>query len=114
MNMNIYLHTFCMYILSKTPLKTAHFLFSYVDSDKAHDEDDEDSEDESENQKHTQYSLLSMPCKMVFLVCMDLKMDKGKIAAQVGHATLGAYKKAQKYSPSVLVAWSGKNFWIMG
>lgn len=30
---------------------------------------------------------------MVFLVRMDLKMGLGKIAAQVGHATLRAYKQ---------------------
>lgn len=29
---------------------------------------------------------------MVFLVRMDLKMGLGKMAAQVGHATIGAYK----------------------
>jgi PTH2 family peptidyl-tRNA hydrolase len=38
---------------------------------------------------------------MVFLVRMDLKMGLGKMAAQVGHATLGAYKQ--------LVADSEKN-----
>lgn len=31
--------------------------------------------------------------KMVFLVRMDLKMGLGKMAAQVGHAALGAYKQ---------------------
>lgn len=32
---------------------------------------------------------------MVFLVRMDLKMGLGKIAAQVGHATLRAYKQME-------------------
>ena len=32
---------------------------------------------------------------MVFLVRMDLKMGLGKIAAQVGHATLKAYKQME-------------------
>eukprot|EP01017_Pseudomicrothorax_dubius_P027395 TRINITY_DN314_c0_g1_i4.p1 TRINITY_DN314_c0_g1~~TRINITY_DN314_c0_g1_i4.p1 ORF type:complete len:158 (-),score=38.02 TRINITY_DN314_c0_g1_i4:150-623(-) len=32
--------------------------------------------------------------KMVFLVRGDLKMGTGKVAAQVGHAVLGAYKNA--------------------
>lgn len=35
---------------------------------------------------------------MVFLVRMDLKMGLGKMAAQVGHATLGAYKQLSALS----------------
>lgn len=35
---------------------------------------------------------------MVFLVRMDLKMGLGKIAAQVGHATIGAYKQIEELS----------------
>jgi PTH2 family peptidyl-tRNA hydrolase len=31
--------------------------------------------------------------KMVLVVREDLKMGKGKIGAQCGHATLGAYKQ---------------------
>ncbi|CAI2383095.1 unnamed protein product [Moneuplotes crassus] len=33
--------------------------------------------------------------KMVLVVRTDLKMQKGKIGAQCGHATLGAYKKSR-------------------
>jgi len=36
---------------------------------------------------------------------MDLNMGKGKIAAQCGHATLGAYKIASKYCKSALNWW---------
>ena len=32
---------------------------------------------------------------MIFLVRMDLKMGLGKIAAQVGHATIKAYKQME-------------------
>lgn len=35
----------------------------------------------------------NMNLKLVYCVRNDLKMGKGKIAAQVGHATLGIYKK---------------------
>lgn len=34
--------------------------------------------------------------KMVCVVRMDLKMGIGKIAAQTGHAVLGAYKQLEK------------------
>ncbi len=39
---------------------------------------------------------------MVLVVRTDLGMGKGKIAAQCGHATLGAYKKAVKIAPKVI------------
>lgn len=34
--------------------------------------------------------------KMVFVANMSLKMGVGKLCAQVGHATLGVYRVAQK------------------
>ena len=46
---------------------------------------------------------------MVLVVRSDLKMGKGKIGAQCGHATLGAYKTALKkkdtYWHKVLNYW---------
>lgn len=44
-------------------------------------------------------------CKMVLVVRTDLKMGKGKAAAQCSHAAVGAYKIAKKNSPSTLRAW---------
>ena len=44
-------------------------------------------------------------CKMVLVVRTDLKMGKGKAAAQCSHAAVGAYKIAKKNSPSILRAW---------
>ena len=50
--------------------------------------------------------------KMVLVVREDLKMGKGKIGAQCGHATLGAYKAAlrqgyqSKYWNKVMEKWS--------
>ena len=44
-------------------------------------------------------------CKMVLVVRTDLGMQKGKIAAQCGHATLGAYKKAMKSESPYLEPW---------
>eukprot|EP00607_Mallomonas_marina_P009748 CAMPEP_0182419180 /NCGR_PEP_ID=MMETSP1167-20130531/3584_1 /TAXON_ID=2988 /ORGANISM="Mallomonas Sp, Strain CCMP3275" /LENGTH=149 /DNA_ID=CAMNT_0024593855 /DNA_START=327 /DNA_END=777 /DNA_ORIENTATION=+ len=45
------------------------------------------------------------PFKMMLCVNMSLKMDKGKIAAQCGHATLGAYRYAGKHCKSALKQW---------
>jgi len=40
--------------------------------------------------------------KQVIAVRRDLKLDKGKLAAQAAHASLGAYKDS---SPAVREAW---------
>ena len=45
--------------------------------------------------------------KMIMCVRMDLKMDKGKIAAQCSHSAIGIYKKlikAKKYE-KMLESW---------
>lgn len=51
------------------------------------------------------YTPAEEPFKMVLCVNMELKMGKGKIAAQCGHATLGAYKLARKYCQTGLYGW---------
>lgn len=51
------------------------------------------------------YTLHDGPFKMVLVVNMELKMGKGKIAAQCGHATLGAYKLARKFCKTALYGW---------
>ena len=43
--------------------------------------------------------------KMVLVVRQDLKMGKGKAAAQCAHAAVGAYKKAARHQPAVLKKW---------
>lgn len=43
--------------------------------------------------------------KMVLVVRNDLKMGKGKIAAQCSHATLGIYKKVLYRAPKALNRW---------
>lgn len=44
--------------------------------------------------------------KMVFGIRQDLKMAKGKAAAQCCHACLGAYKLAKKKKPDAVRIWS--------
>ena len=51
------------------------------------------------------YGVLDAPYKMVLCVNTSLKMDKGKIAAQCGHATLGAYKTSMKFAKSNVQWW---------
>ena len=43
--------------------------------------------------------------KMVIIVREDLNMSKGKIAAQVGHAVLGAYKESLRRNPAIVNGW---------
>ena len=44
-------------------------------------------------------------CKLVLCVRTDLGMSRGKIAAQAGHATLGAYQKAKRMAPGMVRRW---------
>ena len=43
--------------------------------------------------------------KMVLCVRTDLKMGKGKMCAQCGHATLGAYQDSLHSNPSAVKVW---------
>jgi len=60
---------------------------------------------EEDNDEVDEETLKWEPHKMVLVVRTDLKMGKGKIAAQCGHATLGAYKRAVKRTPQALECW---------
>jgi peptidyl-tRNA hydrolase, PTH2 family len=42
---------------------------------------------------------------MVLVVRNDLKMGKGKIGAQCGHASVGAYEKALKTNRAIVQRW---------
>lgn len=44
--------------------------------------------------------------KMVLVVRNDLKMGKGKIAAQCGHASVGAYEVGMKKCPQLVNRWN--------
>ncbi|XP_030318469.1 peptidyl-tRNA hydrolase 2, mitochondrial [Calypte anna] len=43
--------------------------------------------------------------KMVLVVRNDLKMGKGKVAAQCSHAAVSAYKQLQRRNPDLLKQW---------
>lgn len=46
-----------------------------------------------------------MSHKMVIVTRQDLKLSKGKLAAQVGHAAVDCALKAQKYDKKAFDAW---------
>ncbi|XP_042371128.1 peptidyl-tRNA hydrolase 2, mitochondrial-like [Plectropomus leopardus] len=43
--------------------------------------------------------------KMILVVRNDLKMGKGKVAAQCSHAAVSAYKQVQRRKPELLKQW---------
>lgn len=66
---------------------------------------DSEDEDESAGGGGGGFGSAGEDHKLVLCVRTDLKMQKGKIAAQVGHATLGAYKSAARAYPQALKVW---------
>ena len=71
------------------------------------EEDDTDSALASSGDESGDYSDASddQDMKMVLVVRGDLKMGKGKAAAQCCHATLSAYKQARRKNPDALRLW---------
>ncbi|XP_058117750.1 probable peptidyl-tRNA hydrolase 2 [Anopheles ziemanni] len=67
--------------------------------------------DESNNQSASHrsaekvYADIGGEYKMVLVVRNDLKMGKGKIAAQCGHAAVGAFESAVKKTPAAVNKW---------
>ena len=76
-------------------------------SNSVDDEDSNDSDEEEEWEDESDDSDADM-MKMVLVVRTDLKMTKGKIAAQCGHAAVSAYKKAKRKDPRVLKSWESE------
>lgn len=80
-----------------------------VVSTSSDDESDLDSDEElaaiSDNYKASGSGMEAEECKMILAVRMDIKMEKGKIAAQCGHATLAVFKLATKLTPKFVKQW---------
>ena len=55
--------------------------------------------------KFQRYVHRDQSLKMVFIINQELKMGKGKIAAQVGHAAVKATLKSGEVCPELLDAW---------
>ncbi|KAI3625706.1 hypothetical protein CBS9595_001067 [Malassezia furfur] len=69
------------------------------------DSEEELDEDDGHEGEEDAPAPTSEECKMVLGVRTDLKMDKGKIAAQCGHATLAAYRLAKRITPQYVQTW---------
>lgn len=85
----------------------------YVEEDESGDEGENESGEEEESEfeevlmgEINNYEFPTEPFKQVLCVNTDLKkMDKGKAMAQCSHATLGAYRMAQRYAPANVRHW---------
>lgn len=82
--------------------KLHHFTKVEIISDE---EDDSDSPTTSSETKQQKQTAPRGDYKMVLVVRNDLKMGKGKIGAQCGHASVGAYEKAMKTNRAIVQRW---------
>lgn len=84
--------------------------------DETQDETDEEEEKEEEDLDINSLALNDIPgeVRMTLVVRQDLKMGKGKAAAQCSHATLSLYKKitnpnSDAYNPQMVRRWEYGN-----
>lgn len=75
------------------------------ETETENEDEDEAFDDGRPYEVNDQYGIMNGPFKLILCVNNELKMTKGKIAAQCGHATLGAYKLASKHCLSALKNW---------
>jgi Peptidyl-tRNA hydrolase PTH2 len=75
------------------------------DGDEYEDEDDDENDVDSDVPIKNSYGITDGPFKMILCINMSLSMGKGKMCAQCGHATLGAYIKAQKHCGTAILWW---------
>lgn len=92
---------FILGLLTRTVLRRFRPPLSHSSSSSL---SDEDGQQDIATRTHST-AVRNEQHKLVLCVRSDLKMQKGKIAAQVGHATLGAYKTAQRKDPAALRRW---------
>jgi PTH2 family peptidyl-tRNA hydrolase len=77
----------------------------YDDDEDEDDYDDEESDEELDTEIKNNYGITDGPFKMVLCVNMSLQMGKGKMCAQCGHATLGAYRSAERHADTAILWW---------
>ena len=92
---------------------------SYNSEDESENDDDDDDEEEEEEDDGLDINSLALneipgEVRMTLVVRQDLKMGKGKAAAQCSHATLALYKKItnpqlDSYNPELVNRWEIRN-----
>lgn len=65
------------------------------------DEYEDDDDDEEEDAEPGSFAYTDEECKMVLVVRTDIKMTKGKAAAQCAHAAVACYKSIARSNPEV-------------
>lgn len=78
------------------------------DNDYTDDCTDDDSDYESSGDDDAEpgsFAYTQEECKMVLVVRTDLKMTKGKAAAQCAHAAVACYKSIARSNPEILARW---------
>jgi peptidyl-tRNA hydrolase, PTH2 family len=80
--------------------------------DSNDNEDDNSDEEDSDDDQHvdtngpsTSWGMTQAPYKMLLCVNTELRMGKGKMAAQCGHAAVGCYQRAMRHCPNAVRAW---------
>lgn len=86
--------------------------YEYVEEEEL--ESDEESEDEGIDIDSTPLNAIPGEVRMTLIIRQDLKMTKGKAAAQCLHATLALYKKMtnstlESYNPEMVERWEYEN-----
>ncbi|KAH0786074.1 peptidyl-trna hydrolase [Histomonas meleagridis] len=72
------------------------------------EEEEEDFDDQTNNFDRSKIDLSKEQCA-IFIIRKDLKMQKGKIVAQCGHASLGIFLKVLKEFPQLAEVWFNEN-----
>lgn len=81
------------------------FFVGYKYGLKTCDKNEIEPEDKEEDKKLYRDTAPRGDYKMVLVVRNDLKMGKGKIGAQCGHASVGAYQTIMKKNKAILRRW---------
>lgn len=111
------LPTVAWFFLRQRPSSSVERAAPKYDDDEDEEDDYEDEDDDdgsggnnpqelsSSSSPSSRWGASDAPYKMVLCVNQSLPMTKGKVAAQCGHATLGAYKRAMKHCPHAVRWW---------